>query len=105
MPAKPVGIYLRVLIMYIRKSQEKQKNTLTMNTSEEPEKGLTYLIESKMSSIVRHTIILWATKEEKAKHWQLNNDKLLIERLITLSEILVCAKKCVLRLMSKRKHT
>lgn len=66
--------------------------------TEEPEKGLTYLIESKMSSIVRHTIILWATKEEKEKHWQLNNDKLLIERLITLSEILVCAKKCVLRL-------
>lgn len=53
----------------------KTKNGLTMLALEEPAEVLTYLMETKMPSIVRSNIILYATKEERAKHWQLNSNK------------------------------
>lgn len=74
-----------------RKTREQIDNVASEETAKEP----TYSIKCMMPSIVGPTIILCATKEERAKHWQLNNDKPLIVKHITVSEVLVCANKCV----------
>lgn len=76
----------------------KKKRWIDHACIREPAEVLTYLIESKAPSVARHNIILYVTKEERAKHWHLNSDKPLMIRYITISEVLVCAKQACLRI-------
>lgn len=64
LPTKPVGIQLKMQHIYLKITRKKNGLTLHLRAFEEAAEDLTYLVEAKMPSILRHDITLYASKEE-----------------------------------------